>query len=102
MLIALALIATLQWSAPALNTDTSAVTPPLTYSVFQGARGTVKPLVASKLTALSYTADLAKGLCFEVDTTDKDGDEGPHSPEVCAPSVPLPPGGFKFMLVLTP
>jgi hypothetical protein len=102
MLAALTLIVTMSWSAPAQNTDNSPVSPPLTYTVFQGGRGVVKTAVASKLAALAFTPDLTKGLCFELSTTDKDGDEGPRSPEVCVPSIPLAPGAFKFVITLTP
>lgn len=99
--LATAVALTLTWTTPTSNTDGTPSSPPLTYNVYQGAKGAVKTATATKLSPLTFVADPAKGNCFELTTTDKDGDEGPHSAEVCAPSLPLSPGAIKIVVTIT-
>lgn len=86
--------ATLTWVAPTAYTDGSAISSPITYTVYQGAKGSPSKTIAqANLTGLTLTlSGLAPSvICWEVTATVA-GQESAHSAEVCksflVPSVP--------------
>jgi hypothetical protein len=93
--------AALTWVAPTRNTDGSPLTGAMSYNIYQGGKGAGKALVSSKVAALAYTADLAKGNCFEVSSVEG-GDEGPHSAEICTGvTFPAAPTGLTVVVHFT-
>jgi hypothetical protein len=62
--------AALNWTASTQYTDGSHITAPVTYNVYKGKRGTVKPLLVSGLSVRRYVVSpLAGGqrVCFNVE-----------------------------------
>lgn len=89
--------ATLSWGAVTQYTDGSAITGPVTYSVYWGVQGAAKTLLQSGVTAtgLAVSAGLQSGttVCFEVTAT-AGGQESARSSEACKtfpPQVPTAP-----------
>ena len=88
------------WAQPTLNTDGSAITTSLTYSVYVGVAGSAPTLMQSGITALDYsfTTSLPSGvpICFAFTATEN-GTESAQSPQACitAPYVPNAPTNFQ-------
>lgn len=91
--------AALTWSAVIANTDGTPVVAPVTYNIYQGAKGAEAATpVATGVTATTWTATtgLSPGttVCWEVTAVSGAGIESAKSAEVCrtfAPSIPNPP-----------
>ena len=77
---------TASWTAPTTNTDSSTISVPLTYNVYEGLKG-AEVKTQSGVTALAATVN---GPCVEVSAVEA-GNEGQLSNEVCLPPVPNPP-----------
>jgi hypothetical protein len=88
----------LAWLAPTLNapvapaTVGTPVSGPLTYTIYEGPQGGPKTIVKAGVTGLAYSP-VKPGSCYQVSATDKDGDEGLLSAEVCY-RVPAAPSGL--------
>jgi hypothetical protein len=81
----------LTWTAPTQYTDGTTIpsTDTLTYNVYEGVSTGSEVLIASGVTALTYTTATVKG-CWKVSAVAAGG-EGPTSVEVCK-RVPKAPG----------
>ncbi len=96
------LSAVLTWTAVTTNVDGTAVVAPVTYNVYQGAKGAEAATpVATGITATTWTATtgLSPGatVCFEVTAVSGAGIESAKSNEACktfAPEVPSAPAGL--------
>lgn len=91
--------ATLTWTAVTTNTDGTPAVAPVTYDIYQGAKGgEAATPVATGITSTTWTATtgLSPGttVCWEATAVSGAGIESAKSAEVCrtfAPSVPNPP-----------
>ena len=102
--IGLAGTVTLTYGAPTLNTDGTAISGPITYSIYGAKQGSAKTLIAASISALTYTHTAAVGgqtWCYEATATVATV-ESAHTGEVCkaVPSpVPNPPNGLTVASV---
>ncbi len=94
--------AVLTWGAPTTNTDSTPITAPLTYNVYQGLTGSlVKVQSGLTSTAFTVTTGLTLGTtqCFAV-TAVANGQESAPSPSVCAPVAFPTPGQPNQVVVV--
>lgn len=97
--LVLAAVATVGWDAPTLNTDGTAITAPLTYNVYSGAKG-AEVLDQAAVIGLAANVAATPGVekCIEV-TAVANGVESDRSAEVCTTKPfpkPLPPTNVKW------
>lgn len=92
--------ATLRWVAPTQYEDGTTITAPITYSLYQGLKGSPKVLAVSGITGLTYTFSTGLSpntiVCWEVTAT-VGGQESAHTVEACKtfpPQVPLAPSNL--------
>ena len=89
---AYAAVHTATWTAPTTNTDGSTITVPLTYNVYEGAKG-AEAKTQTGITSLTATVALAAGPCVQVSAVEN-GNEGALSSEVCL-QIPNAPTNLK-------
>ncbi len=98
------LTANLSWVAVTVNVDGSAVTPPVTYNLYQGTSATALSKVQSGLTSSSasvvVTADVGETLFFAV-TSVETGVESAQSivASILVTEIPAAPTGLTVTLV---
>lgn len=98
--------ANLAWTAVTKRTDNTNTTGVITYSIFQGAKGsTTKPRVGTAVTGLSTTIQgVSPGTCFEVSAIETVGTvvvESVKSSEACVQAAPNAPTGFTVTVQIT-
>lgn len=96
----------LTWVAPTTHIDGSAITAPLRYAVYNGAKGfvlasTSVPLQTTVNGVLTATIAVpANAACFRL-TAVEGITESPPTNEVCAPTVPNAPTNLTVTIVVT-
>jgi hypothetical protein len=98
-------VVTLSWSAPTLNTDGSAITPPLTYNLYQGGSATSLAKVQTGLTSTSTTvsAGLTPGSTqfFSVTAVENGQESAQETPVSVGIPEPVPSAPTGLTVVLT-
>lgn len=95
--------ATLTWVPPTTNTDTTPITLPLTFNVYQGptgAEGATPVQTGLTGTSVTITAGLADGttVCFKI-TAVEGGQESAKSNEACKTFPPATPNAPATLTV---
>lgn len=96
--------ARLSWIPPTQNTDGSAITGAITYSIYGAVQGAPKVLIASGISGTSYTHTAATNgttFCYTATATVA-GQESAQSAEACKaipPAVPNPPTNLVIGVV---
>lgn len=92
--------ATVRYTAPTTRTDGVPISGPLTYHVYEGARGGTKTRIATFTGLSGQVPNSAPGRCFEVSAVEGNF-EGARSPEACLPAAPNGVTGVTVTVTVT-